>query len=159
MGVRLAKLSKDFLEVAMLRGMALSPSQISSEALPAPHIRPTSLPPGKKAVYGFVAGDTCLKVGKAGPKSSSRFTSHHYNPRSSRSNLAKSILAGKETLKALLDPGTRAVIDSLSEDTVGNWVQRNTTRLHFFIDGNQEECVLALLEAFVQCRLRPVFEG
>ena len=38
-------------------------------------------------------------------------------------------------------------------------VRSNTTRIHFLLPSSYGPAVLALLEAFVQCRLRPEFEG
>jgi hypothetical protein len=84
---------EDFSVVAELAGILLSPHDIEIEKLPAPHKPPSRLPPGKMAVYVFHSGTTCLKVGKAGPKSQARYTSQHYNPKSAMSTLAASMLA------------------------------------------------------------------
>ena len=47
----------------------------------------------------------------------------------------------------------------MNEATVGAWIERNTTRLHVFLPTPIGALPLALLEAFIQCRLNPTFEG
>jgi hypothetical protein len=59
----------------------------------------------------------------------------------------------------MLPPERRGEVESLGEVTVGAWIQQNTTRLHLFLPTATGVNVLSLLEAFVQCRLNPVFEG
>ena len=145
------KLISDFIEVATLSGMAVSLGDVEHSVHPAPHRRPSSLPRGKKAVYVFTAGEVCLKVGKAGTRSAARFTSQHYSPSSSRSNLAKSLLTDSAQRQCL---GCDA-----SAGTIGPWIEAHTTRHHFFLDERQPEELLALLEVFLRCKLRPIFEG
>lgn len=139
----------DFIRVANLAGVSISKRDIVVEKLPAPHSPPTSQPVSKMAVYVFLWGDQCLKVGKAGPRSQARYTSQHYNPKSSSSNLAKSILKEKSKL----------ALSHLDETSVGDWVSRETNRINFLVDENLGIPVLTLLEAFLQCRLKPRFEG
>jgi hypothetical protein len=86
---------------------------------------------------------------KGGPKSQARYTSQHYSPKSSNSNLAKSILKNKSVTG----------INEIDEYTVGNWVKQNTDRVNFLIPESFGIPLLSLLEAFLQCRLRPCFEG
>lgn len=154
-----AQLIEDFVRVATLSGFALTVSDIEYETLPAPHVRPRRLPPGKMVVYVYATTDQCLKVGKAGENSRARFTSQHYIPKSSKSNLAKSLLAD------LASVGTNSrffTVDNctgLSADTIGNWVMENTTRQHFYLDSTYPPQLLSLLEVFLQCRLQPLFEG
>lgn len=143
------ELVSDFLSVASLAGVHLTVHDISVEELPAPHRPPSRLPDGKMAVYVFARSGECLKVGKVGPQSQPRYVSQHYNPKSSNSNLAKSILKDKEGLGA----------PALNEDSVGDWIKRHTDRVNFLISESQGFPVLTLLEAFLQCRLRPRFEG
>ena len=50
----------------------------------------------------------------------------------------------------------RLGISEVDETTVGDWLMANTNRDHFFLSGSQ---LTHLLEAFLQCRLSPVFEG
>ena|SRR5437016_6309571 len=147
-----------FLQVAELAHLPLTSAQIRHELLPPPHKRPSSLPPGLQGVYAFLLGDRCLKVGKVGPKTQARFTSQHYGM-NAPSTLTKSILANRQRLADLLAPERRDEVTTLNEVTVGAWIERNTARLHIFLPNSAGPLALALLEAFVQCRLNPVFEG
>jgi hypothetical protein len=141
----------DFRKVVVLaRGVSLSPAALSFDSLPAPHTPPPALTNGNASVYVFIWQEKCLKVGKVGPKSHARFTSQHYSPSSSQSNLAKSILADREEMR----------LHNLSESNVGDWIKTNVDRVNFILD--VAECgipVLNLLESFLQCRLQPRFEG
>lgn len=145
----LTTLVDDFRKVVALAGVSLPPSALSFETLPAPHKPPAALPSGKMAVYVFVWNDHCLKVGKVGPKSQARFTSQHYNPASSNSNLAKSLVAGHWKL------GLSGITDS----NAGAWIKANVDRANFLLSAECGIPVLTLLESFLQCRLKPVFEG
>ena len=147
--IEVNQLIADFASVAGLAGVSIPDSDVTSEVLRKPHVPPTALPPGKMAVYVFLWCDSCLKVGKVGPRSQARYTSQHYNPNSSNSNLAKSIL------KQGLDLG----LPSLSDTTVGNWIKTETDRVNFLLDQKLGIPVLSLMESFLQCRLRPKFEG
>jgi hypothetical protein len=144
----------DFVEVAALSGFEIQPTAVLHEVLPAPH-QPPSLPKGKQAVYVFSLaghGAPVLKVGKVGPRSNARFMSQHYNPNSSQSNLAKSLLKHPETWQ-------RLGITTLDENSVGDWLKTHTARDHFYLDAKQSNFLLNLLEAFLHGRLRPLFEG
>jgi hypothetical protein len=147
-----------FLQVAELAHMRLPSTPVRHELLPAPHKRPSSLPVGLQAVYAFILGDRCLKVGKAGPKTQARFTSQHYGL-NAPSTLTKSILANRQRLADLLPPERRDEVAALSEATTRAWIERNTARVHIFLPTEAGPLPLALLEAFVQCRLNPLFEG
>lgn len=142
-------LIEDFNKVAELAGIYLSENAVSIERLDAPHRPPSTLPCGKMAVYVFNWNDRCLKVGKVGPKSQARYTSQHYNPASSKSNLARSILSAREALG----------IANMSESNIGFWIKENIDRENFLIDASCGMPVLTLLESFLHCRLRPMFEG
>lgn len=72
------ELVESFLSVAQLAHLSLGKFDVRIEVLSAPHRRPSRLPEGRQAVYAFFLGDTCLKVGKAGPKTAARFISQHY---------------------------------------------------------------------------------
>jgi len=146
--IKVNDLIEDFKKVAELAGVSIPEESISAEELIAPHSPPASLPPGKMAVYVFFWNDKCLKVGKVGPKSQARYTSHHYNPNSSQSNLAKSILQHKEKLGLKID-----------ESKIGDWIKENLSRINFLLDKELGIPVLSLMEAFFQCKLRPMFEG
>ena len=142
-------LIEDFKKVAELAGIHVTDKDIALEIKKSPHRPPTFLPSGKMAVYVFMWGDDCLKVGKVGPRSQARYTSQHYNPNSSNSNLAKSILRHKHELG----------LTNLTESTIGDWIRSNTDRINFILNKELGIPVLTLLEAFLQCRLRPKFEG
>ncbi|MBO3705456.1 MAG: hypothetical protein J5X21_03495 [Candidatus Accumulibacter sp.] len=145
----LTVLLDDFRKVVGLAGMSLPPAALSVEILPAPHKPPSALPSGKAAVYVFVWNGHCLKVGKVGPKSQARFTSQHYSPASSNSNLAKSLVAGHEKLG----------LSGITESNVGAWIKANVDRVNFLLSVECGIPVLTLLESFLQCRLSPIFEG
>src|SRR5712691_7628687 len=113
-----ATLIADFVQVASLSGVKLSETDIVHQVLAAPHTPPTDIPESKTAVYVFSWGDQCLKVGKVGPNSNARYTSQHYNPKSSNSNLAKSILKDKMELG----------LAHLDETNVGEWIKKETDR-------------------------------
>lgn len=119
--------------------------------LPGQHTR-AALDSKTMAVYVFTYGATCLKVGKVGANSLARFTTQHYLPGSSRSNLARSLSHADGWARV---PG----VPALTIDTVGQWIMDHTTRTNFILHERFGMPVLNLLEAFLQCRLRPVFEG
>lgn len=139
----------DFKKVAEISNIMISNKDIHVEEQRAPHSPPSRLPEGKMAVYVFFLGEECLKVGKVGPRSHARYTSHHYDPNSSKSNLAKSMLDDRSNLG----------LSYLDERTIGDWIKRNTDRINFIVDSGLGIPVLTLLESFLQCRLRPRFEG
>ena len=156
-----AELIRDFIQVAELAKVPISEEQIICEVLAAPHQRPKRLPQGKAAVYMFLTRWRCLKVGKVGSKSAARFTSQHYSPRSSQSNLAKSLIAYRNGLVTEEDFAAASVLTDAAawnESTIGDWIAQNTTRIHFLVDESQPRAVVTLLEAFLQCRLAPIFE-
>lgn len=142
-------LAENFRKVAELCGINLSSGEVDVESLPAPHCPPTRLPRGKMAVYVFCHQAHTLKVGKAGPNSGARYTSQHYNPDSAGSTLAASLLRGGDSIG----------IQGITKATVGDWIKNNTNRYNFLLDSNHPDRLLTLLEASLQCRLDPVFEG
>lgn len=140
-------LLEDFRRVAILAGVTLPTDAYSIESLPAPH-KPTNLPKGKTAVYVFIWKDICLKVGKAGKNSDQRFKSQHYNL-SANSTLSKSIIAAQEELG----------LSGITESSAGDWIKANVDRFNIVLSSTCGVRVLNLLEAFLQCRLKPRFEG
>ena len=142
-------LIEDFRRVAEIAGVSVASNVLLVERLLAPHKPPSSLPRGKMAVYVFEWKGQCLKVGKVGPNSQARYTSQHYGPSSSNSNLAKSVLAGRDELG----------ISGVSESNVGAWIKTNVDRTNYLLNTECGISVLTLLESFLQCRLRPRFEG
>ena len=141
-------IANDFVSAASLAGLAISRSDVEVQALPAPHRAPSSLPKGKLGVYVFLYGKRCLKVGKAGPKSSARFCSHHYRT-NAPSTLAKSLLANYNEFG----------LTELRPSNIKDWICENTSRLNFLLPAKYGDFALSFLESFVQCRLRPEFEG
>lgn len=147
-----SELIRDFAEVCALAGVPISEVEIRHEVIKPPHLG-LALPSKVSAVYVFSLAskpNVVLKVGKVGTKSSARFVSQHYLPASCNSNLAKSICTGQDAW-ALLG------IPNINDKTVGPWLRENTDRDHFFIE--KEISVVSLLESFLQCRLKPLFEG
>jgi hypothetical protein len=143
-------LHTQFLKVAQLSGFDLLPCDIRIETGPSAHR--SQLLKGKMACYVFYGSDRCWKVGKVGPNSGPRFSHQHYNPGSSMSNLSKSLLACSPSVRPYPD-------GSLDESTVGDWIRSNFQRVNFYLSAEQPLCLLTLLEAFLQCQLRPHFEG
>lgn len=144
-----AELAADFGKAACLAGFSVSQDEIIVERLAAPHDPPTSLPAGMMAVYAFMFGDRCLKVGKAGPKSAARFCSQHYLANGAPSTLARSILKAR----------SRNAWTELSDANIKLWICQNTDRINFLMPCKYGPFALALFESFIQCRLRPEFEG
>ena len=142
------KIVANFLKVASLASAPLTTADIEIEELPAPH-RPTGLPVGSMAVYVFSWNGKTLKVGKAGANSDARFRSQHYNPKSAASTLAASILK---------DP-SQVGNPNIDIDSVGNWIKENTDRTNYILKAETGIEVLTLLESYLQCLLKPVYEG
>ena len=143
------QLLKDFLVVAEIAGLKIEQEAVSIEILIMPHKPPSSLPKGKMAVYVFSEVNRVLKVGKVGRHSQARYTSQHYNPGSASSTLAASILKDEDAVKKY----------GVNDGNVSDWIKKNTDRVNFILDAQLGVRALTLLEAFVQCRLNPVFEG
>ncbi len=138
----------DFIEVCKISGIPLTRKDITIESLSkGQKHQPTPLPKGQVAVYVFLFQDQCLKVGKVGPRSNARYQNQHYSPKSSNSNLAKSIIN---------DPTFNFYNRELE---IGIWIKKNTTRLDFLMSAEIGMLARNLLEIFLQCRLRPRYEG
>jgi len=137
-----------FVSAAELAGVSVPLSEIGIEFCAEKPHRRSPLPPKTSAVYVFFLGGRCLKVGKAGAQSNARFSSQHYGTKAP-STLAKSILKDQSVVGA----------SGLNEDNVGDWIVNNTIRINFFIPSKYGMFALSLLEAFVQCRLEPEYEG
>lgn len=141
------KLAEDFIVIAALSGINLSLRDIDIHESNT-HIKPTSLDKGMQAVYVFMQGSKCLKVGKAGPNGTARFCHHHYGLKAP-STLAKSLIKHQSRIGA----------EGIDEGNVSAWIISNTHRINFLIPATLGIHVLSLLEAFIQCRLQPEFEG
>jgi hypothetical protein len=138
-----------FVQAAGLAGITIPASDIEVQFFPAPHKPPASLPHGKIAVYVFMYGDRCLKVGKAGSKSVARFCNHHYSAKSAPSTLAKSLVKAQVGCSGII----------LDDSNVSEWIRSNTARINFLFPSSYGPTVLSLFESFVQCLLQPEFEG
>ena len=144
------QLRDDFLCIAKLGKIEVKSSLICIQRSKPKHKPASVLPKGKIAVYIFYIEDKCvLKVGKAGPKSGARYSYQHYGTPKKGSTLAKSLLADEDAKK---EP-------RFTKEDVGNWIKEKTKRVNFLLDDKDYGSVLSLFEAFVQCRLNPVYEG
>ena len=151
-------LLRHFLQAAVLAGFPLRPDDIVLEFSPALRTRPKSLPVGMMAMHIVCSDSHCLKIGKASAKAKQRCTYQHYNAASASSTLAASLL-GADTRQDG-DAGYWSPTRGMpATETVGEWIVANTARVNLLIKAHQSPFLLNLLEAFVQCRLRPVFEG
>jgi hypothetical protein len=136
-----------FIEAISLAGVTMSRSEIDVQDRACPHI-PVQLPDGKMAVYIFRLGDAALKIGKVGPNSNTRFHTQHYIPKSSQSNLAKSLLAD--------DSGP---CWKMQEEEIGTWMKQKLHRTDLLLDKDLKIGVLNFLESFLQCLYAPKYEG
>ena len=135
----------DFIQVSRLARNPLELEDFKIQFMNTPHDPPRSLPKNKMAVYGFCYNGTWLKIGKVGPKSNARYCSQHYNPNSSMSNLAKSLIN---------DPIFKIQV----KDNPGEWIKKNCSRVNILLDSDKGIALLSLLEAFLHVRLKPRYE-
>lgn len=135
--------------------------EISATFMPSgPGHNPTSLQKGMCGVYAFMSGDCCFKVGKAGPKSKARWNSHHYNlDETTPSTMPKSIIKNRALFKRCFAEAKHGEIDQLSKENIQQWIKDNMSRMEFLIKDQGDGLALNLLEALVQFRLKPIFEG
>jgi hypothetical protein len=145
---------KDKLIAALiLADTDVDAGQIKIQDWGCPH-EPRPLPEGKMAVYMFFHEGRCLKVGKAGPHSNTRYASQHYLPGAAKSNLADSILSDKKFLSRL--SGSSGFIDV---NNIGGWLKRKTHRINVLLDKTLGPFVLNFAEAFLQACFKPQYEG
>ncbi|SHH33028.1 hypothetical protein SAMN02745245_01102 [Anaerosphaera aminiphila DSM 21120] len=112
-----------------------------------PH-EPKGLPKNKMGIYMFIYGDRFLKIGRVGNKSNARFVSQHYNPNSSKSNLAKSILKDEDMKDFNLD-----------EKSVGKWIKDECFRIDILVDDSLGIRALSVIESILQYKYKPIYEG
>ncbi|MCX4190819.1 hypothetical protein [Methylophaga sp. OBS3] len=141
-------LINDFKKVLELSGLNPGDYVIHFEVTGVPHQVP-KWRNGFSAIYIFHYGDSVLKIGKAGSKSKLRFTSQHYSAKAAKSTLARSLVNDEEFAKS----------HNVNEKNIADWIKNNTARTSLFVDANYGVFVLNLLEAFLHCRLKPVYEG
>jgi hypothetical protein len=122
--------------------------------------QPSSLPAGMQGVYVFFTDAICFKVGKAGPKSKARWNSHHYNlDESTPSAFTKSIVKNRPKFKSYFSDSQHSEIDHLKKSNIGDWIRNNISRIEFLLPEKEGRYALSLLEALVQFRLKPKYEG
>lgn len=144
------QLRDEFLCIAKLGKIEVKSSLICIQHSKPKHKPASVLPEGKIAVYIFyIEGKCVLKVGKAGPKSGARYSYQHYGIPKNGSTLAKSLLADEDAKRK----------HGFTKEDVGNWIKAKTKRVNFLLDDKDYGPVLNLFEAFVHCRLNPVYEG
>ena len=146
MSIDIENVLSDFRKALPLAGIS-TPIVFNVQNRGCPHT-PQLLPRGQMAIYIFARGDQFLKIGKVGSNSNSRFQTQHYAPGSSGSNLAKS----------LLDDDNSDCHD-VSPEQIGKWMRENLHRTDIFLSAEVGVAVLAYLEAFLHCRLKPIYEG
>lgn len=139
---------EDFLRVSILAEYKLSQDELELQVLPPPHTA-NALPKGKMAVYGFAYNGEWLKIGMAGSKSSARFHSQHYNPKSARSTLAASLIKDEVFWSSIPH----------SDDEVGQWLKSEVFRFNILVNAEHPKELIKLLEAFLHLRLKPRYEG
>lgn len=143
------EIKTSFIQSAQFAGIKINDSDILVDFIQqSDHRPPACLPHGKLAIYVFMFGERCLKVGKAGSKSSARFCSQHYGVKAP-STLAKSIIKYKQKFSA----------EDIDEHNVKSWICQNTYRVNYMMPNAVGPFILTLFEAFVQCCLKPEFEG
>lgn len=141
------ELKEKIMMVIKMAGANISESQLQIIDRGIPH-QPSGLPKGNLGIYSFEYANEFLKIGKVGQNSDARFRSQHYIPKSSQSNLAKSILNDTDFDKF-----------NLTEATIGEWIKHNVRRIDFIIDASLGVFVLNLIEAFLHLQLKPKYEG
>lgn len=141
--------------------MRITGIEVSVAFMPnGPDHSPTSLQAGMCGVYAFLAGDCCVKVGKAGPKSKARWNSHHYNlDETTPSAMTKSIIKNRGQFKKCYPDTKHREIDRLDKQNIQQWIKSNMDRMEFLMKYQGDGIALNLLEALVQYRLKPIFEG
>ena len=149
------KLKEEFLKI----------TNINCEAtfmLKGKNHKPTTLRESEKGVYVFLLDDEiCFKVGKAGAKSPARWNSHHYNiDKSTPSTFTKSFLKDLTQFKTYFNLSLHDEIDILEkEKNSKKWIQNNISRIEFKINSQESDIALNFLEALIQFRLNPIYEG
>jgi len=147
--MRITNSIPDLVSALKICGTQMSDADFELEDMGVPHSPPTTLPKDKMAVYIFLHGEQCLKVGKAGPKSNARYTHQHYGTGRAQSTLAKSIVK---------NPG-RIGMEKMNDAEVGAWIKSQTRRINIILDSEHDRNILNFVEAFYILRLKPVYEG
>lgn len=110
---------------------------------------------GYMYIYSFWHDDfqEPLKIGKAGPKTKRRYVRSHYDPHSSKSCLAGSIIQDDSFCTKY----------GVNENTVSEWMHSNLQRINieipFDVEGGFDYFTLELIEAILHYKYNPYFEG
>lgn len=139
---------KCFYTILPLTRIDLDQNIVEVNFMKAPHTPPATLPKGKCAVYAFWHEGEWLKIGRVGPNSQARYTSHHYSQVSSGSNLANSLKSDKTIQYRDFD-----------QNAPGNWIKAYCSRVNIILPEEYNSLTLPLLEAFLHARLLPRYEG
>ncbi len=102
-------------------------------------------------VFYYPDGKKYLKIGEVGGKSSARFFSQHYNPRSAKSTLAKSIVESNEFRTKENKP--------VCDDNVKCWMEENLQRIDIIFTESSNRFVSKFVESYLHFILQPRFEG
>jgi len=131
-------------------GKPISTNNFKIVDLGLPHKKPDKFPTGKMVVYCFIYNNTFLKIGLVTKGSKDRYTSHHYNPLSSPSNLANSILS---------DIDMDLKVHNIEEDKISQWIQENCHRIEIWLDDSLGINALNFVEKLIQYCHPPKYEG
>lgn len=142
----LTELKEQLIELLRQVGVHLEEDKLMIVSRGFPHLVPFR--PGILYVYTFKFNGEYLKIGKAGKKSRARLQHHHYNPASSPSNLALSLLLDV-TMKEY----------NITNEDVGAWIKNNVERVDIEIDEDAGVFVQNYIEAALHCMFRPKYEG
>lgn len=145
------------LEAASLGQVELRGPEVQIRFQDPPHDRPR-FPYWAQALYVFRFQDLCLKVGRAGPNSRARFTTHHYTG-STAYSLPNVINDCAEPLATELSRGEVQTLEALPVDRVGEWVAKNCGRINILFPSDHPRTTAKLLEAVLQARFDPCYEG
>jgi hypothetical protein len=149
-------LARGFIEVWKLAGTQLLESDIETQILISLQKR-TWLPRGKAAGYASSDGECCVKAGKVGSKSGSRFRSQHCLPGGAKSTLARGLYLDHSSDFAITGFFCDDLAPGFYGELASDWKSKALSRVHFFIDATAEPSSVRLLEVFYQCRLHPIF--
>jgi len=147
--------------------------------------KPSTLRDNKCGVYVFLLSDkgVCFKVGKAGANSKMRWESHHYRlDKKIPSTFTKSFLSDLDNFRKNFDNNERIEhfkqtlkkynikdlkndiknidIKKLNDDlNLESWIKNNIDRIEFIIPECDNGYGLNLLEALIQFKFEPIYEG
>ena len=121
---------------------------------------PSTLKDNKKGVYVFLLNENvCFKVGKANSKSQSRQYFQHSDIENFKTILKKHSL-NQENIKKKIKV-IKNVKELSTELKLKDWIKKNMNRIEFILENGDDaiDFDTNLLEALVQYRLKPIFEG